>query len=154
MTRIITGPRISKQGEVRLACSATIFDEKREKVLLTRRADNGQWCLPGGHIDPGETVSEGCQREVWEETGLRVRVVRLTGVYSNPDELLVYPDAKAHIFSLNFEVDVTGGEAGLSSETTSLEWVPVEQAVNMPLFHSHAERIRDALTGLEAAFLR
>ncbi len=36
---------------------------------LTRRADNGQWCLPGGHVDPGETVAESCRREVEEETG-------------------------------------------------------------------------------------
>ena len=46
MTRILFGDRICKQGKIRLGCSAVLFDEKREKVLLTRRGDTGQGCLP------------------------------------------------------------------------------------------------------------
>jgi ADP-ribose pyrophosphatase YjhB (NUDIX family) len=154
-TRVLYGDRISKQGKLRLGCSAVLFDETRETVLLTRRTDNGQWCLPGGMIDPGESVSEGCEREVFEETGLRVRVARLTGVYSDPNRLTVYPDGnKAHVVVLSFKVERIGGNLGLSNETTDTRFFSVTEAVQMDLFHGHAEHIRDVLTGQEGAFIR
>ena len=154
-TKVLYGDRIGKQGKLRLGCSAVLFDEMRETVLLTRRTDNGLWCLPGGMIDPGESVAEGCEREVFEETGLRVRVVRLTGVYSNPNRLTVYPDGnKACVIVLTLEVALVGGELGLSNETTDARFFPVAEAVQMDLFHGHAEQIRDALVGQDASFIR
>jgi len=146
-TRVVYGDRIGKEGKLRLGCSAVLLSDDHQKVLLTRRTDNGQWCLPGGMIDPGESVAEGCQREVFEETGLRVRVVRLTGVYSNPNRLTIYPDGnKAHVIVLNFEVEQVGGELGLSDETTDAQFFPITQAERMDLFHGHADHIHDTLT--------
>ena len=66
---LIYGDRIGKLGEIVPACDAVIFDSTGDKVLLTRRTDNGRWCLPGGAMDPGESASECCAREVLEETG-------------------------------------------------------------------------------------
>ena len=155
MTTILVGERVGKRGRIRLGCSAVLFDPAMEQVLLTRRADNGQWCLPGGAIDPGETVTEACGREFYEETGLRVRVVRLTGVYSTPDQLVVYPDGtRVQIIALNFLVELLGGEMVLTSETTAIRYFPVAEAVSMDLFHSHAERIRDAARGEQAAIIK
>ena len=154
-TKVIYGDRISKEGKLRLGCSAILFSDDRQAVLLTRRTDNGQWCLPGGMIDPGESVAEGCEREVFEETGLKVRVVRLTGVYSNPNRLTIYPDGnKAHVIVLNFEVEKIGGELGLSDETTDAQFFPIAEAKSMDLFHGHAEHIIDALAGEIGAFIR
>jgi ADP-ribose pyrophosphatase YjhB (NUDIX family) len=154
-TKILYGDRIGKQGKLRLGCSAVLFGEKRETILLTRRTDNGQWCLPGGIIEPGESVVEGCVREVFEETGLQVRVARLTGVYSNPNRLIVYPDGnKAFVIVLTLEVDLVGGELRLSSETTDARFFPIVEAVQMDLFHEHAEQVRDAHIGQDEAFIR
>ena len=154
-TKVVHGDRISKEGKLRLGCSAVLFSLDRLTVLLTRRTDNGQWCLPGGMIEPGESVSEGCEREVFEETGLKVRVVRLTGIYSNPNRLTVYPDGnKAHVVVLNFEVEKVSGELGLSDETTEAQFFPIADAQQMDLFHGHAEHIRDSLTGNIAAVIR
>ena len=125
MTQILYGPRISKQGKIRLGCSAAIFDEQ-SRILLTRRADNGQWCLPGGRMESGESAAEACEREVFEETGLSVRVKRLVGVYSQPDQLVIYPDGnKAHIVALHFEAEIIGGELGLSNETSDVGYFTV-----------------------------
>ncbi|HSH01990.1 MAG TPA: NUDIX domain-containing protein, partial [Anaerolineae bacterium] len=55
------------------------------KVLLTQREDFEVWCMPGGHVDGGESVAEAARREVLEETGLEVRLVSLVGVYSIPE---------------------------------------------------------------------
>jgi len=77
-------------------------------------------------IEPGESIAEGCEREVFEETGLRVQVLRLTGVYSDPDRMTVYPDGnKAQVIVLNFEIEQVGGELGISDETTDAHFFPV-----------------------------
>lgn len=155
MTYILYGDRLSKHAELRLGSSATLFDENHARILLTRRKDNGMWCLPGGMIEAGESVAEGCEREVLEETGLKVRVLRLTGVYSDPHQVVVYPDGThTHIVVLNFEVELISGEPGLSSETTGVDWFPVGVATGMDLFHGHTQHIRDALAGREGAFIR
>ncbi|MGD0752043.1 MAG: NUDIX domain-containing protein [Anaerolineales bacterium] len=154
-TKVVYGDRIGRAGTLRLGCSAVLFGKDHQTVLLTRRSDNGQWCLPGGMIDPGESVAEGCKREVFEETGLRVRVVRLTGVYSNPNRLTIYPDGnKAFVIVLNFEVEQVGGKLGLSDETTEAQFFTTAEAVQMNLFHGHAEHIRDTLIGNYSAAIR
>src|ERR1051325_5735237 len=127
MTQILYGPRLAKEGKIRLGCSAAIFDAAG-RILLTKRQDNGQWCLPSGGAEPGESVAEACEREVWEETGLRVRVKRLVGVYSHSDQLTVYPDGnKFQIIALHFEVEVIDGELGLSNETTDFGYFTLEE---------------------------
>ncbi len=145
-TQILYGDRLGRQGEVRLGCSAIFFDERREKVFLTRRTDNGMWCLPGGRVDPGESVEEAVLRELWEETGLRGRVTRFLGVYSDPNRLVIYPDGnKVHIVALSFEVEVTGGEPGLSNETTDFGFFTLAEAAQMGIISNHFERVLDAL---------
>ena len=151
---IIYGERIGKQGRIRVGCVAVIFDEKREKILLTRRADNGQWCLPSGGMEPGESVSEACERETFEETGLRVRVVRLTSIYSSPNRLVVYGENdRFQIVSLSFEVEVIGGKIGLSNETTEVGFYSPGEIKAMDVLLHHKQFVRDALAGQEAAFI-
>ena len=143
MTQVFYGPRISKQGKIRLGCSAAIFDAQ-DRILLTKRSDNGQWCLPGGAVDPGETVSEACEREVLEEVGLRVRVKRLIGIYSYSDQLVVYPDGnKVQVVALHFEVEVTGGVAGLSNEVSEFGYFNLEEMHGLEFLGRHKERILD-----------
>ena len=88
MSTIRRGERIGKEGALRVGASALIFDEARDRILMTQRSDNSRWCLPGGGMDPGESASETCIREVMEETGLQVQVTRLIGVYTTPDMLI------------------------------------------------------------------
>ena len=146
VTTIHHGERVAKEGKVRLGCSAVIFDETREKVLLTERADNKQWCLPSGGVDPGETVEETCIREVYEETGLNVRVTKLVGVYSDPNRLVEYPDGnKVHVIAMSFEAEIIGGELGLSDETTDFGYFTPEEMDGLDMLLNHKERILDAL---------
>ena len=154
MTQILYGDRISKQGKIRLGCSAAIFDGQRH-ILLTKRADNGQWCLPGGGMDSGESVAEACKREVWEETGLKVRVKRLVGVYSHTDQLAVYFDGtKAHIVALHFEVELISGVPGLSNETTDVGYFTIDEIETLDMFGRHKVRIMDTLVNQQEAFIR
>ena len=65
-----------------VAVAAIVFDG-RDRVLLMRRRDHGNWEPPGGVLRPGEQPAEGVAREVHEETGVEVDVGTLTGVYTN-----------------------------------------------------------------------
>jgi len=154
MTQILYGDRLGKEGKIRLGCSAAIFDQQG-RLLLTKRADNGQWCMPGGGMDSGESAAEACEREIWEETGLRTRVKRLVGVYSHPDQLAVYADGnKAHIVALHFEVEVVSGEPGLSNETTDFGYFTMDEIETLELFGRHKARIMDTLANQPEAFIR
>ena len=154
MTQVLYGERIGRQGKIRLGCSAAIFDEQG-RIFLTRRADNGQWCLPSGGMEPGESVTEACEREVWEETGLRVRVTRLVGVYSHTDQLVMYADGnKFHIVALHFEAEILSGEPSLSDETTEFGYFTVEELQEMEFFVRHRERIFDTLERHPSALIK
>jgi len=155
MTQVLYGPRLGREGKIRFGCSAVIFDETRKKVLLTRRADNGLWCVPGGAMESGESVSETCEREVLEETGLKVRAMRLVGVYSNPDELVIYPDGtKVQIVALGFEAEVISGELSLSDETTGFGYFSFDEIETMEFSGNHKQRIHDALENQQETFIR
>ena len=154
MTKVLYGERISKQGELRLGCSAAIFDEQG-RIFLTRRMDNSQWCLPGGRMEAGESAAEACERETWEETGLRVRVKRLVGVYSHPDQLVVYKDGnKAHIVALHFEAEIISGLPGLSNETTEFGYFSMDEIQGMDFLGRHKERIFDTLEQRPEALIK
>ena len=155
MAKMIYGERIGRTAELRTGCSAFILDPMGERVLLTRRADNGQWCLPGGAMEAGESLAETCIREVWEETGLSVRIIRLVGVYSTPHRIVTYPDGNQwQIISHNFEAEVIGGNLTLSDETTEFGYFTPEEIADMDVMEHHREIIADALSRQEAAFIR
>jgi 8-oxo-dGTP pyrophosphatase MutT (NUDIX family) len=158
-TTIRKGERIGREGRIRAGCSATIFDNRREKVLLTRRTDNGLWCLPGGGLDPGESAAECCEREVFEETGLRGRVTRLIGVYSSPDWLVEYQDGnRAQIVALNFEValdpESADGALEVNSEVSQFGYFRLEEIQGLELMINHRQRIIDAFANQAEAFIR
>ena len=62
--------------------AVVLADDRR--VLLVKRADVGRWALPSGRGEPGEAVADAVVREVREEVGPDVALVRLPGVYSDP----------------------------------------------------------------------
>ena len=155
MAQYAYGERIGRTAHLKLGSSAVILDETGNKILLTRRTDNGRWCLPGGGMDPGESLEECCVREVWEETGLTVRVVRLIGIYSTPHRVTFYEDGQRwQIVTAHFLVDITGGTLGVSNETTAVGFFSPQEIATMDIVDPHIERIQDFFAGQEAAFVR
>ena len=155
MSKLIYGDRIGADARLAPSAAAIIFDENREKVLLTQRSDNGRWCLPGGGMDPGESASEACIRETMEETGLEVRVTRLVGIYTSPDLIIEYADGNCwQPVAMTFEADVVGGELRLSDETTDYGYFLVDRLDDVDLMEHHLERIQDAAKTLPYAIIK
>lgn len=155
MARSEYGDRIGKTAPLRVGSAAVIFDETSEKVLLTRREDNGEWCLPGGAMESGESAEEACVREVWEETGLTVAVTRLIGIYTSPHRITVYKDGNRFQFvSFCFEARVVAGTPGLSDEVTEIGYFSRAEMATMKIIDPHQIRIEDAFVRQVAAFVR
>ncbi len=155
MARLEYGDRIGKDAQIRVGCSALIFDQSGEKILLTRRSDNGEWCLPGGGLDAGESAEKACIREVWEETGLTVEVVRLIGIYTTPHRITVYKDGnRFQYISFSFEVKIVAGDPGLSDEVTEVTFFTLDQIAQIDLMENHRIRLEDACAQQAAAFIR
>lgn len=155
MARLEYGDRIGKSAQIRVGCSAIIFDPTGEKILLTRRSDNGEWCLPGGGLDAGESAEEACIREVWEETGLTVEVVRLIGIYTTPHRIIVYQDGnRFQYISFSFEARIVAGDPGLSDEVTEVGFFPLAEIAQLNLMENHQIRLEDMMAKQAAAFIR
>lgn len=139
---------------VRPSVSAVILDGP-SRLLLQLRSDGGQWGLPGGSVEIGESVTDATIREVHEETGLRVAVRRLVGVYSEPRlQVVRYPNGSVwHYVNLCFECAVQGGELATCDETLGLRFVPFRR-LPAPLLPNHRIRIRDAAARRAAPFIR
>jgi ADP-ribose pyrophosphatase YjhB (NUDIX family) len=145
MAEIITGDRVGKLGKLTVGCSAAIFDTSHQRILLVRRIDNGRWAVPGGYMEPGESMTEACVREVMEETGLKVQVRRLISVYTSPHILLEYPDGNRwQLVVLHFEAVSAGGELASSDETSEFGFFTPEEARNLQMGVLDKLRVEDA----------
>jgi 8-oxo-dGTP pyrophosphatase MutT (NUDIX family) len=145
------GPRVGRTAPLRVGVAAAILDGDR--LLLTRRSDNGAWCMPGGGVDPGESLAEACVREVREEIGVRARVTGLLGAYSSPDIVASYPDGnRAQIVAAVFRVEILSGAPGLSDEVTELGWFTAAEAAQLPIIETQRRRITDVFNPGEPFF--
>ncbi len=90
-----------------------------DAILLVREKVDGRWTLPGGWADVAETPSQATEREVFEESGYRVRAVRFVACHdrSLQGDRNTYP---FHIYKLFFECELLGGEPTKSIETTDV----------------------------------
>nr|WP_202518808.1 NUDIX domain-containing protein [Streptomyces sp. SID1034] len=114
------------------------------RVLVIRRADNGRWEPPGGVLERDEAIEDGVRREVYEETGIKVHVERLTGVYKN---------MTVGVVALVFRCRLEGGHEQLSDESTAVSWLPADEAI-AAMSEAYGVRIADALTSDMAPHIR
>ena len=127
--------------------SASAFVLHQGRVLLTQRADNGNWSLPSGAHDPGESLSTTAVRETLEETGITVRPVGVVGIFTDPKHVIHYTsnDEVRQEFSIVYRAEYVTGQPTTSDETTRVEWVPVDGLDRLPMDRSQRDRIRWAL---------
>jgi 8-oxo-dGTP pyrophosphatase MutT (NUDIX family) len=97
------------------------------RLLLQRRSDTGDWAIPGGMMEPGETLEENARREVQEETGLEIGELELLAIYSGPKFYFKYPHGdEVYNVSAAFITRTFQGELRTDSESTSLGFYPLD----------------------------
>jgi ADP-ribose pyrophosphatase YjhB (NUDIX family) len=106
-------------------------------------------------MESGESVTEGCEREVFEETGLHVKVQRLIGVYSNPNMLVEYPDGNRwQIVILYFLAETIGGELQAGDDALDAGYFSLEEIEHMKVRALDRQRIADVFADQKVAFIR
>lgn len=123
-TDYFNDPAAPKANSIVPAVTAFVVNDAGD-VLLERRSDNGRWGMPGGVQEVGENIAGTVVREVLEETGIRVEVVGLVGIFTDPGHVIAFADGEVRQeFSLCFRARPIGGEIKVSSESFAVRWVP------------------------------
>jgi 8-oxo-dGTP pyrophosphatase MutT (NUDIX family) len=127
-----TDPSESPKHSVSVA--AAILDDQG-RFLVIRRADNGHWEPPGGILELDESIEAGLSREVFEETGLQVQPVLLTGVYKNVTRGIV---------ALVFRCEIVDGLPRTTAETSDFAWLAPHELTDL-MTAAYSVRLLDAL---------
>lgn len=126
----------------KLTVDPLIVTKGKEVVLVKRKFDpfRGYYALPGGFVEYGETVESACVREALEETGLKVEIEKITGVYSDPNR-----DPRGHVISIVFLCRRVGGElAKETHETKEAKAFARDELKNIKLAFDHEKILKDA----------
>lgn len=121
---------------MRQAAIGIVYSADRTQVLLIKRCDVPVWVLPGGGIEEGEYPEQAVVREVWEETGLRVKVIRQIAEYTPLNRL----SKKTFLF----ECQKIDGCLRTGCETAAINFYPLN-ALPKSLFIVHEDWLGDAL---------
>ena len=129
--------------------SAGAFVLRDGAVLLIQRSDNGNWSMPGGAQDPGESLTATARRETREETGVDVRIIGLVGIFTDPKHVVHYTsnDEVRQEFTVIYRAEYLDGQPTPSDESTEVEWVPVDRVADLQMDRSQKLRIECALSG-------
>ncbi len=114
--------------------------ELDNQFLLARRRDIGWWNLPGGGVEPGETVDDAVRREVREEVGIEFEIYYLVGVYSKPQKNEVV---------LTFWGHPCKGEIVTTDESSEVGWFKADR-LPTPFLPKHRQRLLDAIIVAES----
>lgn len=114
-----------------------------DRVLMVKEAEDGLWTLPGGWVDVGESLSLAAEREVFEETGYRVRAVKIAAIF---DKLAhPHPPALHHSYLLFVNAALEGGSPQTSIETTEVGWFRLDNFPPLSIGRATEAQIRRAI---------
>jgi 8-oxo-dGTP pyrophosphatase MutT (NUDIX family) len=119
------------------------------RLLLVRRRDSGAWELPGGRVDVGENAVEAAVRETAEESGLRVRITGLVGLFTDPNHVVVSAarDETRQQFVVVFHASPVAGRLVADlHETTDAAWFEPGEVMVLPLEPGARRWLRRALS--------
>ena len=110
-------------------------------ILLIKRKNEpfkGEWAIPGGFVEYNEKTEDAAVREVFEETGLKTKIVDLVGVYSDPNR-----DPRGHTVSVIYLMNVSGGSLCGGDDALDAKFFEIS---NLPILaFDHKQIIDDVL---------
>lgn len=149
-TRIVNNNNI----HVRIGTGVIVINSEG-KILLEKRKDNNMWGLPGGKIEPGETVLRTAKREIKEETGLNIKITEFLGIYSDTKagRIVTYhgDDYKVHLVDVVFTAKIMSGNLRLSHESLYLKFFNKDD-LPKKIVPPAIQPIQDYLTGKKGCF--
>ena len=140
-------PAAPKPNSLVPACGILAVDDLG-RVLLQRRRDTGQWAIPMGKQELGETPSQCAIRETQEETGVLTEITGILGVYSDPGHIVAYTDGEIR---QEWELILLGrpvsGSPAVNDEASDVRWVAVADLESLDIHPTQWRQLRDWLNG-------
>jgi len=140
-------PAAPKPNSLVPACGVLAVDDLG-RVLLQRRRDTGQWAIPMGKQELGETPSQCAVRETQEETGVLTEITGILGVYSDPGHIVAYTDGEIR---QEWELILLGrpvsGSPAVNDEASDVRWVVVADLESLDIHPTQWRQLRDWLDG-------
>jgi 8-oxo-dGTP diphosphatase len=110
-----------------------VITDEQGRVLIMRRGNapyRGAWCLPGGQVEPGETVEQAAVREIREEQGVETALNGFVGVYSAPGR-----DPRGSYVSIVWRGRIIGGTLAPSEEAVEVRWLAQDEDLGLAFDH-------------------
>lgn len=128
------------------------------RLLLQRRRDTGDWAIPMGRMELGETPSQCAVRETLEETGVQVEVTGMLGIYSDPGYIVAYDDhedpSRFGEVRQEFEITLIGrpvaGEPTENDEADAVRWFEPSELDGTQIHPRMRQQLADYLAGVTA----
>jgi 8-oxo-dGTP pyrophosphatase MutT (NUDIX family) len=145
----LNDPAAPKPNSLVPACGVLAVDNQG-RVLLQRRRDTGQWAIPMGKQELGETPSQCAIRETLEETGVLTEITGILGVYSDPGHIVAYTDGEIR---QEWELIMLGrpvsGSPAANDEASDVRWVT---AADLESLNIHPTQWRQLRTWQDSAY--
>src|SRR5215211_8796466 len=106
---------MNKNYPVHIVAAGAFVTNSQGQVLMIKSPRYGDWEFPGGQVEESETIPQAVEREVFEESGIVVRIKSLVGIYSNT--------RKPSIVNIDFICEYISGDPEPSAESSQVEWV-------------------------------
>jgi 8-oxo-dGTP pyrophosphatase MutT (NUDIX family) len=139
-------PRAPKPNSLVPACGVLTVDSTG-RLLLQRRRDTGQWAIPMGKMELGETPTQCAIRETQEETGVLVEVTGILGIYSDPAHIVAYSDGEIR---QEYEVILldrpVSGAPAASEEASDAGWFTPAELDALDIHPTQWRQLRDYLS--------
>lgn len=130
--------------ETPLLTADSIIVFKPNKIVLIRRKNppfKGEYALPGGFVDIGETVENACIREAKEETNINIKITKLVGVFSKPNR-----DPRGHVVTIAYlcKPKTKNEKPQAKDDAQDLDIVDLDEIDSLKLAFDHKEIIKKA----------
>ena len=138
-------PAAPKPNSLVPACGILAVDDLG-RVLLQRRRDTGQWAIPMGKQELGETPRQCAIRETQEETGVLTEITGILGVYSDPGHIVAYTDGEIR---QEWELILLGrpvsGTPAANDEASDVSWFTPDELNTLDIHPTQRRQLRDWL---------
>lgn len=138
-------PQAPQPNSLVPACGVLAAD-KNGRILLQRRRDTGQWAIPMGKMELGETPAQCAIRETQEETGVLTEITGILGIYSDPGHIIAYTDGEIR---QEYEVILLGrpvsGTPTVNDEASDVGWFTPEDIKELDIHPTQWRQLRDFL---------
>ncbi len=144
-TEYLNDPAAPAPNSLVPACGILVVDDGG-RVLLQRRRDTGQWAIPMGKQELGETPTQCAIRETEEETGIQAQLTGILGVYSDPSHIVAYTDGEIR---QEWELILLGrpvsGTPTVTDEASDVGWFATEDLGTLDIHPTQWRQLRDWL---------